>query len=35
MGFLKFSLDGFIKKGYVEKYDVVVERDLFKDRVFE
>lgn len=35
MGFSKSSLDGLIKKGYVEKYDAVVERDPFKDRVFE
>ncbi|MQH13849.1 primosomal protein N', partial [Escherichia coli] len=33
MGFSKSSLDGLIKKGYVEKYDAVVERDPFKDRV--
>lgn len=35
MGFSKSSLDGLIKKGYVEKYDAIVERDPFKDRVFE
>ena len=35
MGFSKSSLDGLIKKGYVEKYDAVVDRDPFKDRVFE
>lgn len=35
MGFSKSSLDGLIKKGYVEKYDAVVERDPFKNRVFE
>lgn len=35
MGFSKSSLDGLIKKGYVEKYDAVVERDPFKDSVFE
>ncbi|GKS47081.1 primosomal protein N' [Staphylococcus argenteus] len=35
MGFSKSSLDGLVKKGYVEKYDAIVERDPFKDRVFE
>lgn len=35
IGFSKSSLDGLVKKGYVEKYDAIVERDPFKDRVFE
>ncbi len=35
MGFSKSSLDGLVKKGYVEKYDAIIERDPFKDRVFE
>lgn len=35
IGFSKSSLDGLVKKGYVEKYDAIIERDPFKDRVFE
>lgn len=35
MGFSKSSLDSLIKKGYVEKYDTVIERDPFADRIFE
>ena len=35
MGFSKSSLDALIKKGYVEKYDAIVERDPFANRIFE
>jgi primosomal protein N' (replication factor Y) len=35
MGLSKSSIDTLVKKGYVEKYDTVVERDPFETRVFE
>lgn len=35
MGYSKSSVDTLIRKGFVEKYDAVVERDPFETRVFE
>ncbi|MCG7340535.1 primosomal protein N' [Staphylococcus auricularis] len=35
MDFSKGSIDTLVKKGYLEKYDAVVERDPFAERVFE
>ncbi|RIL73055.1 primosomal protein N' [Staphylococcus devriesei] len=35
MGFSKSSIDGLVKKGFIEKYDAQVERDPFANRVFE
>ncbi|WP_047503543.1 primosomal protein N' [Staphylococcus sp. ZWU0021] len=35
MGYSKSSVDTLISKGFVEKYDAVVERDPFETRVFE
>lgn len=35
MGFSKSSIDTLMRKGFVEKYDAIVERDPFETRVFE
>lgn len=35
MGYSKSSVDTLIRKGFVEKYDAVVERDPFETSVFE
>lgn len=35
MDFSKGSIDTLVKKGYLEKYDAVFERDPFAERVFE
>ncbi|MDT0736875.1 primosomal protein N' [Staphylococcus haemolyticus] len=35
MGFSKSSIDGLVKKGFIEKYNAEVERDPFANRVFE
>ncbi|SCS97130.1 primosomal protein N' [Staphylococcus caeli] len=35
MEFSKSSVDTLVRKGYVEKYDAIVERDPFETRVFE
>ncbi|MBN6202718.1 primosomal protein N' [Staphylococcus saprophyticus] len=35
MGYSKSSVDTLIRKGFVEKYDAIVERDPFETRVFE
>ncbi|NWK84350.1 primosomal protein N' [Staphylococcus sp. GSSP0090] len=35
MGFSKSSVDTLVRKGFIEKYDAVVERDPFETRVFE
>ena len=34
-GFSKSSIDGLVKKGFIEKYNAEVERDPFANRVFE
>ncbi|KRG09947.1 primosomal protein N' [Staphylococcus sp. NAM3COL9] len=35
MNFSKSSIDTLMRKGFVEKYDAIVERDPFETRVFE
>lgn len=35
MGYSKSSVDTLVRKGFIEKYDAVVERDPFETRVFE
>ncbi|MCG7338687.1 primosomal protein N' [Staphylococcus sp. ACRSN] len=35
MAFSKSSIDTLVRKGYVEKYDAIVERDPFETNVFE
>ena len=35
MGFSKSSIEGLVKKGFLEKYDAEIERDPFANRIFE
>ena len=35
MNFSKSSIDTLMRKGFIEKYDAIVERDPFETRVFE